>query len=336
MKKLELTVAPLLAASILGMGASLSVGMLTSCGAKPEQAQAADGGKSSGLGVVTAAAVKSNITKVVALGRVEPEAKISSLSMDVSGVVQKIFVSEGQRVAAGTPLVELEHELESSKLALSQAKSVTQTNEIASIKASLQSAQLKVQNYNNRFQRSQNLVQSGAETQQNLDNARTDYETAIREVERLQASLQSAQSRLAEFNADTRVSAVEVARRVLRAPSDGTVLDIDPTVGAAVSSGKSVAEFAPTGAVTVLCEVDELFVDKLQLGQKATIRPQGGTETLAEGEVMWIGAYLKKKSIFSDEAGALEDRRVREVRVKLVNAGNLLFNSRVECVIALK
>jgi multidrug efflux pump subunit AcrA (membrane-fusion protein) len=329
MKKLELYAAPLLAASMLGVSASF----LTSCGSKPEQATAAEKGKET---IVSAASVKSNVTKVVALGRVEPEEKISSLSMDVAGVVQKIFVSEGQRVTAGTPILELAHDVESSKMALSQAKSATQTNEVAVIKASLQSAQLKMQNLKDRLQRSQNLVQSGAETQQNLDNAKTDYETAVREVERLQASLQSAQSKLAECNADARVSAAEVARRVLRAPSDGMILDIDPTVGASVSSGKALAEFAPNGAVTVLCEVDELFVEKLQLGQKATIRPQGSNETLAEGEVMWIGAYLKKKSIFSDEAGALEDRRVREVRVKLAGGSNLLFNSRVECVIAVK
>jgi hypothetical protein len=103
-----------------------------------------------------------------------------------------------------------------------------------------------------------------------------------------------------------------------------------------VQSGTAVAEFAPDGAVTVICEVDELFVDKIQLGQKATIRPQGATETLAEGVVMTVSPYLKKKSIFSDEAGALEDRRVREVRVKLNTTANLLFNSRVECVIAVK
>jgi len=286
--------------------------------------------------MVTANAVMTNVSRVIALGRVEPEAKISPLSMDVSGVVQKIFVREGQHVQAGEPLLELAHEVENAKLALAQSKSATQISEIASIQASLASAKLKAQNYKERFERLQTLLQSGAETQQNADNARTDYETAVREVERLQASLQSAQSRLAEFNADTRVAQGELSKKVLRAPVSGMVLSLSPTLGASVQSGTAVADFAPDGSVTVLCEVDELFVDKIQVGQKASIRPQGGTETLAEGVVMTVSPYLKKKSIFSDEAGALEDRRVREVRVQLKSAANLLFNSRVECEIAVK
>jgi multidrug efflux pump subunit AcrA (membrane-fusion protein) len=330
-RTLPLYAAPLVAASMLGFAVS-------GCG-KSEQAQAADtpadktGEKTS---IITANAVMANVSRVVALGRVEPEAKISPLSMDVSGVVQKIFVREGQHVQAGEPLLELAHEVENAKLALAQSKAGTQTSEIASIQASLASAKLKAQNYKERFERLQKLLQSGAETQQNTDNARTDYETAAREVERLQANLQSAQSRLVELNADTRVAQVELSKKLLRSPAAGTLLSLSPTLGASVQSGTAVADFAPDGAVTVICEVDELFVDKIQLGQKATIRPQGATETLAEGVVMTVSPYLKKKSIFSDEAGALEDRRVREVRVKLNTTANLLFNSRVECVIAVK
>jgi HlyD family secretion protein len=226
--------------------------------------------------------------------------------------------------------------VESARLAFAQTKSGTQGSEVEVIKASLQSAQLRAQNQKEKFERLQKIFDSGAETRQNLDNAKTDFETAQRETERLQASLQSAQSRVREFAADARVAQAEIARKTLRAPSDGTILSVNPVRGGSVESGKSVMDFAPDGAVTVLCEVDELFVNKLQLGQTATIRSQGGSEALAQGTVMSIAPYLKKKSIFSDEAAALEDRRIREVRVKLSNAGTLLLGSRVECVIAVK
>jgi hypothetical protein len=85
----------------------------------------------------------------------------------------------------------------------------------------------------------------------------------------------------------------------------------------------------------VLCEVDELWVNKLQLGQQAIIRTQGTDDQLAKGEVVYLSPYLKKKSLFSDDSANMEDRRVREVRIRLTGAANLLINSRVEAVIDL-
>ena len=45
--------------------------------------------------------------------------------------------------------------------------------------------------------------------------------------------------------------------------------------------------------------------------------------------------HLSKKSIFSDRADNLEDRRVREVRIKVDNPKAVLIVSRVECIIEL-
>ncbi len=310
---------------------------LSGCGSKPE-AKAADGPQSQNLAAESnsAALRVTSPSKIVALGRVEPEQKITELSMDVSGVVKKVFVEDGASVKLGQPLLELAHDVESAKLGLSVAKSQTQAQEVKGLRAQLASANVKLQNQKEKFERIQKIFESGAETRQNADNAKADYETAQREVERLQANLQSAESKVGEFTADARVSSAEVERRMLRAPSDGTVLNLEPNVGSAVTSGKSVGDFAPKGAITVLCEVDELFVNNVQIGQKAIIRRQGMNDTLASGSVVSVGAYLKKKSLFSDEAGALEDRRVREVRVRLDDARNVLMNSRVECVIQVK
>jgi hypothetical protein len=76
-------------------------------------------------------------------------------------------------------------------------------------------------------------------------------------------------------------------------------------------------------------------VNKLQLGQQAIIRTQGTDDQLAKGEVVYLSPYLKKKSLFSDDSANMEDRRVREVRIRLTGAANLLINSRVEAVIDL-
>lgn len=305
---------------------------LSSCGNK--DAKAADGPVP--VKIEDKRVKTSDVDKITALGRVEPEDQITALSMEVPGVVGKITANDGQELKAGATILELDHSVESARLQLSEARVRTQSEDVKGIKAQVRSAEIKAQNYKDRYERLKNIFESGAETRQNLDNAKTDYETAQRDIERLQASLQSAESRLNELQADAQVTRAEIGRKVLKAPSDGTLLKLTPNVGSAVAVGSAVGDFAPKGAITVLCEVDELFVDAVAVGQKASVRRQGSTETIATGTVVSVGAYLKKKSLFSDEAGALEDRRVREVRVRLDDAKGVLLNSRVECVLAVK
>ncbi len=324
------TIVALAGASLL---ASATI-TLTSCGSK--DAKAADDAATKTTKAEDKRVKPADVDKIVALGRVEPEDQITALSMEVPGIVKRVAVQDGANVRTGETLLELDHSVESARLALAQARVRTQTEDVKGVRSQIRSAETKAQNYRERYERLKNIFESGAETRQNLDNAKTDYETAMRETERLQSSLQSAESRLSELNADARVTSAEIARKVLKAPSDGIVLKLSPNVGSSVAIGATLGDFAPKGAVTVLCEVDELFVNTVVVGQKARVRVQGGTDTIAEGVVSAVGPYLKKKSLFSDEAGALEDRRVREVRVRLTNAGALLLNSRVECVIAVK
>jgi hypothetical protein len=59
-------------------------------------------------------------------------------------------------------------------------------------------------------------------------------------------------------------------------------------------------------------------------------------DKLGEGEIVYLSPYLKKKSLFSDDSSNMEDRRVREVRVRLSGNPDLLINSRVEVVVDLK
>lgn len=308
---------------------------LTSCGSK--DAKASDSSPNTNQTITADKRVKpADVDKIVALGRVEPEDQITSLSMEVPGIVRRVAVQDGANVRLGETILELDHSVESARLSLAEARVQTQIEEVKGVRSQIRSAETKAQNYRDKYERLKNIFESGAETRQNLDNAKTDYETALRETERLQSSLQSAESRLNELKADARVSAAQIAQKVLKAPSDGLVLKITPNAGSAVTVGASVGDFAPKGALTVLCEVDELFVNSVVIGQKARIRLQGNSGAIAEGVVSAVGPYLKKKSLFSDEAGALEDRRVREVRIRLNTASNLLLNSRVECVIAVK
>jgi hypothetical protein len=84
-----------------------------------------------------------------------------------------------------------------------------------------------------------------------------------------------------------------------------------------------------------ITEVDELFAMKVKKGQRVLINVQGTYEMLSTGTVIYCAPFLSKKSIFNDRADNLEDRRVREVRVRINRPEAVLIGSRVECVINL-
>jgi len=273
--------------------------------------------------------------RIVAIGRVEPEVKITAVGSEVNGVIRDIYVRAGDTVKKGQLLVEFAHDYEDAKRQQILAKVSTQQAEISNVKAQLNFSKIKRDNTSTKLERMEKIVAQGAETAQNLDNLKADYEQTLKEVDRLSAALQTAESRLAEIGADSKVAEADIERRKVKAPADGVILTMDLTKGSVGSMEKSLFEFAPLSPLTVLCEVDELWVNKLQLGQQAIIRTQGTDDQLAKGEVVYLSPYLKKKSLFSDDSANMEDRRVREVRIRLTGAANLLINSRVEAVIDL-
>lgn len=215
------------------------------------------------------------------------------------------------------------------------------------------------------FDRISKAFNDGAETRQNLENAENQVQTAQAEIDRLiaqqnnlkaqqdnlraaqdnlraQIDIQKAQqnnlkAKVGELKADMGISQAEKDKRILYAPQDGKVLSVNVTNGAYITPSTILADFAPASPINVVCEIDELFAAKIALGQKARVYQQGSKEVLAEGEVIEVAPYLKQKSLFSDEVGKLEDRRVREVRVRLSNPpASLLYGARVDCEVLLK
>jgi multidrug resistance efflux pump len=194
---------------------------------------------------------------------------------------------------------------------------------------------VRTENARVNFERNQKMFAGGAVTQQVLDDSRFNYENLQKEAENQTALVLQQTTKVAELQADLAYYQTLMSKKYIKAPTNGAMLSIDTKLGSSVKNETKLGDFAPEGALMAITEIDELYADKIQIGQKAFIRPQGGSEKLAEGKVVFASPYLKKKSLFSDQADNLEDRRVREVRVELNTGTRVLIGSRVECVISL-
>jgi len=275
-------------------------------------------------------------TQVVGLGRIEPELKILDLQSEVFGIVTGIFFRAGEAVAQGQTLVELSSAIEKAGLELKAAMVQSQRSQIDAARASLGAARARTENARLSFTRAKILTEQDAQAQSILDAAKADYESLLEDIKRLEAGVVAAEDVLKQAQADQRLSQAEYDRRFPKAPSAGQILSLDITVGSLISPEKPFGTFAPKSALIARVEIDEMFAGLIQPGQKAYVRPPGMTEALGQGKVTFAGPFLRKKSLFSDDVGSLEDRRVREIWITLDPGSHILFGTRVEGVVLLK
>lgn len=277
----------------------------------------------------------TDVNKIVGMASVEPETRIVSLYSDVGGIVKQINYDINSEVKAGDVIFVLNSDVEQAQLNQALSKLATQRAMIDVSKAQLASTQTKMDNAKLTYDRDASLLKAGAVTQQATDDSRFNYESLQNDVSASEATVKEQEAKLSELQADIDYYQKIIDKKKVKAPENGKILSVDVKIGNNALASQSLADFAPDGPLMAITEVDELFAAKVQIGMKAYIRPQGQTDTLATGTVYLTSPYLRKKTLFADNATNMEDRRVREVRVLLDKSEKVLIGSRVECVINL-
>lgn len=275
------------------------------------------------------------INHIVGIGKISPENDIIQLSSPVNGIVQTIYKKENDLVRIGTSILALNHDLEDAKLGQLTNEVTTQARQIKVDAASVEEFEAKVSNAKLELQGLQNLLLKGAETAQTIDDATTDLKTLNANLKRLEASVAVSKSRLQETKAALKVAQIERQQKIIKSPIKGRILELTTLVGSSVSIQQSFAQISPEGKTIAICEMDELNAGKIVVGQKGWIRKVGSPDTLSTGVIYFASSFLKKKSLFTDQSGEKEDRRVRTIKMMLDHPDKLLLNERVECVIVI-
>jgi multidrug resistance efflux pump len=278
----------------------------------------------------------NKIDQIIGVARIEPAAKISPIGSESAGKIVQIHVQEGQFVKKGTLLLTLDQSLDIAQLQQSEAKMLTKQQRSKSLEAKIAALELKIEIADAERNRDRNLANAQAGTQKAAFDSENTYKNLKAELAIAKADLAEANAALGETKMELNYTKKLSDKKNIYAPADGMVLNWDVKQGQAVTIGNKLGDFAPKGDLIATTEVDELFAMKVKNGQRAAINIQGTKERLSTGTVVYCAPYLSKKSIFNDRADNLEDRRVREVRVRIDQPEAVLIGSRVECIISLK
>ena len=194
------------------------------------------------------AAYESNTTNSI-YGVARPVRSASMPSL-VDGLITKVHVKEGDVVKAGQLLVSMDDRMPKAALAIAQVA--------ANRKAVLEQAKLQMKLAEARLQRMQQAFQAQA-------SSRFELEASQAEVDNAQAVIRTAEEEHAAAVATLKLRQAELDRFSIRAPFDGTIVQIRSKAGTTVDPSISVIDVVDLSQLEA-----ELFLDTDMYGKVTT------------------------------------------------------------------
>ena len=255
------------------------------------------------------------------------------LAFNASGRIARLLVHEGDRVAQGQPLAELDTTRLASLVAQAQGQLSTQgqvlarlkagsrPEEIAKAAADAEAARVDAQNADLAYRRQQDLVAQHFVAQQQADNARSAFEAARARLRSAEESyrlvvlgprkedIAAAEATLAANQAALAVARRDLTEATLIAPSAGIIQNRVLEVGDMASPQKTVLTLSLTEPTWVRAYLSEPDLGRVRIGSAAAIRTDSFPDKRYRG---WVG-FISPSAEFTPKSV-----ETQEVRTSLV------------------
>lgn len=221
-------------------------------------------------------------------------ARVSTLSrVDVgstlTGRVAQVLVNEGAQVARGDVLVRLDTEELAAVVTQAVAAERQAQARLEGLRTSgrqlagavLAQAEANLRAAMAEYQRAQELVAKGFVSASRVDEARRAVDVARAQQASAQAQAQAnaeagtnirqASAQIDLARAATRAARARLAQAVIAAPADAQVLSRAVEPGQIVQPGRALMNLALDGPAQLTAQVDERFLEQLQVGQAASV-----------------------------------------------------------------
>ena len=290
-----------------------------------------------------------------AQGRIEGRGEAIPVESSIDGVLQRVFVKEGQRIAAGEVIAEIAcDELDGQIRVLEASLEIATQSRLRIVRGSrdeerrvaeqqLSAADAVMAQARRQLDRMQVLVAKD-------DVPRVAGEEAARDFATAEANRRAAAERLklvmagplpeelARADADVRAAEERLSaaksrkdKCVVRSPISGSIIRAYLKAGEAVSTvmPRPIVDVADLSIRQVRVEVDERDIAQIHRGQKARIQVEGYNEVL-NGTVTWTALEMGRKTARSTDPAEKSDRDILETVVSFdKNAPQVAIGLRV-------
>jgi ABC exporter DevB family membrane fusion protein len=296
---------------------------------------------------------------IAAVGRIEGRTGEIALRPQLAGRVTRVLVREGQTVAAGDVLVQLDDgqyrqevalaaaEVELAEAQLQRLVNGARREQRAEAAALYRARQVELEQAQLTWRRIESLGRDGAVSKQQTENQQAAVQVLANEVEaaRARVALVEAPARPEEVRmekahvraaeARLELARVQLDRACLRAPAAGEILKVtlEPGELAGPTSAEAAVVMVDTTRRYVRAYVEEMDASRVQIGMPAKITAAGLLGRQFTGHVARLSPRMDRKQIWSDEPAERFDTKTREVWIELEQGTELVLGLRVDVVI---
>jgi HlyD family secretion protein len=289
---------------------------------------------------------------VVATGKVEPITKVE-IKSKANGIIKELKVEEGDPVAEGQVLAELDKDnlaaqLREARAALAGAEASLKAAEAELEKNKVEAEGPDVAFAQRNVDRAEQLAKDKLLSPQTLDDARSVLEQAVNKqlAARTQlgvsrARVAQAEAAVAQAKAAVERAEEELANATIRSPIRGVVLSRPLEIGSPVSSILNLGSAATLvmvlgdiSQVYVRGKVDEADIGMVRLGQPARIKVETFKDRQFEGRVTQIAPMgTERDNVVSFEVKVSIDNASGELRANMTANAEIVLEEHKETLI---
>ncbi|MGN6494694.1 MAG: HlyD family secretion protein [Agriterribacter sp.] len=284
------------------------------------------------------------------------DADISPVISRVAGYVKEIRFKDNQLVKAGDTLVILDDrdfkiKVQQAEAALAATKTLVNVSEyavlesksnIATAKANVEAAKVKVWKTTEDFNRYKNLYDDHAITKAQFDAAKAEKESAEaallvaqtqmpvinKRISTNQQQVDAASSNLAPKESDIEYAKLQLSYTVITAPADGIVSKRNVQLGQLVQAGQSLVSVVNDKGLYITANFKETQMEHLKPGEKVDVTVDAYPDKPVQGSVeSFSGATGAKFSLLPPDNATGNFVKVVQrvpVRIKLDAAQEFL------------
>lgn len=238
---------------------------------------------------------------VGASGLVEARRENTLVGVPLPGVVKAVRVAVWERVAVGAVLLELDDREARAALAAQRAQVGVADAQVATARASLRRV-------GDSLARVEKLREGSVASAEAVETARNEFAVVEAQVATAEAQREAARAAVAQTE-------TLLERLVVRAPIDGTILQVNVRAGEFVAAGSVTPPLVlgDIDEIQVRADVDEQVAPRVRPGARAVGYLKGDTSRPIAMEFVRIEPYVVPKRSLTGSSTERVDTRVLQV-----------------------
>jgi len=221
------------------------------------------------------------VKKVEVLGTVHGPGTVQSkvpvtVSAKITGVLEKLYADQGERVKKGQLLAELDAiELRAREMAAQAGKNRAQ-RDLARAQADMIKAQANLGLAQSNYQRDLEVFKPGYISKAAFDTTKAQLKVAESEVAATKAGVTALEATVKQAESETHAAAALHNYTRILAPMEGLITVRKAEIGNTIAPGTPIFQMVDLAQIWVAAWIDETKVAQLREGQPAAIKLRSG------------------------------------------------------------